>query len=100
MVPHHHFFIGLLIAFEAVAGVAVLRRGRPRSVALTLLVLFNLTLVVFGWGFLVWAAPLVFALVLLLRAGPRRSQPVVHQAPEVPDRDTELAAAIGRAGYR
>jgi hypothetical protein len=100
VVPHHHFFIGLLIAFEAVAGLAVLWRGRPRAVSLKLLILFNLTLVVFGWGFLAWAAPLVFALVLLLRAGPRRLQPDVNHAVAVPDRDTELASAIGRAGYR
>jgi hypothetical protein len=100
VVTHHHLFIGLLIAFETVAGLAVLWRGRARSVSLALLILFNLTLVVFAWGFLVWAAPLVFALVLLLRADPRRLEPDVHQAPAVPDRDTELASALGRAGYR
>ena len=71
VVPHHHFFIGLLIAFETVVGLAVLSPGRSRSVSLALLTLFNLTLVVFGWGFLFWAVPLVLALALLLRAGYR-----------------------------
>jgi len=100
VVPNHHIFIGLLIAFEALAGAAVLWAGRPRTVALTLLVAFNLTLVVFGWGFLIWAAPLAIALVLLLRAGPRQPRPDVHQVPAVPDRDTILAFVMGRAGYR
>ena len=100
VVPDHHFFIGLLIAFEAVAGLAVLSSGRPRAVALTALIAFNLTLVVFGWGFLVWSVPLVIALVLLLRAAPELPQPEVHQAPDVPDRDTELATAIERADFR
>jgi hypothetical protein len=66
VVPNHHFFIGLLIAFEAAVGLTVLRPGRPRMVALALLVLFNLTLVAFGWAFLMWAAPMVLSLVLLL----------------------------------
>lgn len=100
VVPDHHFFIGLLIAFEAAAGLAVLRPGRPRAVALSVLIVFNLTLVVFGWGFLGWAAPVVLALVLLLKAGPKPVQPDVHQPYAVPDRDTELASGIGHAGYR
>jgi hypothetical protein len=100
VVPHHHVFIGLLIAFEAAAGLAVLWRGRARTVSLAALIAFNVTLVVFGWGFLVWAVPLVVSLVLLLRAGPKRVQPTVHQRPFVPDRDTELASVIEHAGYR
>ena len=100
VVPNHHAFIGLLIVFEALAGVAVLWPGRPRTVSLTLLVLFNLTLAVFGWGFLIWAAPVASALVLLLRAGPRQPRSEVHAAPAVPDRDEVLASFIGHAGYR
>lgn len=68
VVPDHHLFIGLLIAFEALAGAAVLRPGKPRTVSLDVLMIFNLTLVVFGWGFLIWSAPMVLALVLLRRA--------------------------------
>jgi hypothetical protein len=100
VVPHHHLFIGLLIAFEALAGAAVLWPGKPRTVSLTVLVLFNLTLVVFGWGFLIWSAPMVLALVLLGRASTGRSVADVHQVPHVSDRDTELASAIRHAGYR
>lgn len=74
--------VGPLIAFEALAGAAVLWRGRPRTVALTLLVAFNLTLVVFGWGFLIWAAPLTIALILLLRADAKRSHQLDDPAPE------------------
>ncbi|RNM17542.1 hypothetical protein [Nocardioides pocheonensis] len=68
VVPHHHLFIGLLIAGEALAGVLVLVPGRLREGALVALVCFNATLVVFGWAFAIWAVPLVVALVLLLRA--------------------------------
>lgn len=68
VVPNHHYFIGTLIGCEAVVGSAVLWPGRARTVSLVILVLFNVTLVAFGWGFLFWAAPITFALVLLLRA--------------------------------
>jgi hypothetical protein len=68
VVPHHHVFIGLLIAGEALAGALVLVPGRVRESALVALVAFNATLTVFGWGFVGWAAPLVLGLLLLLRA--------------------------------
>jgi hypothetical protein len=74
VVPHHHVFIGLLIAGEALAGVLVLFPGRLREAALGALVCFNATLVVFGWAFAIWAVPLVAALVLLLRAERLRSR--------------------------
>ncbi len=76
VVPHHHLFIGLLIAGEALAGLLVLVTGRVRQVALLALVAFNLTLIGFGWAFAVWAVPVASGLVLLYRAGrittPRR----------------------------
>jgi len=75
VVPHHHVFIGLLIAGEAIAGVLVLVPGRVREVTLLALIAFNATLVVFGWGFLVWAVPLVTSLALLRRAERLRSLP-------------------------
>lgn len=68
VVPHHHVFITLLIVGEALAGALVLYPGRLREAALIALVAFNATLLVFGWGFAIWAVPLVTALVLLLRA--------------------------------
>jgi hypothetical protein len=67
VVPHHHAFIGLLIAGEAAAGILVLA-GRTRQVALLALIAFNLTLVVFGWAFAIWGAPVATGLALLARA--------------------------------
>jgi uncharacterized protein YacL len=69
VVPHHGLFIGLLIAFEALAGVLVLIEGPVRQAALLVLIAFNVALVSFGWGFLAWSAPLALALGLLWRAG-------------------------------
>lgn len=68
VVPHQTWFIGVLIAFEAAAGALVLVEGRVRQTALLLLVAFNVALVSFGWGFLVWSVPMVVALTLLWRA--------------------------------
>jgi hypothetical protein len=75
VVPHHHFFIGLLIAGEAVAGVLVLVPGRVRRVVLVALIAFNATLLVFGWAFGIWAVPLVTSLWLLYRAERVRTLP-------------------------
>lgn len=74
VVPHHHLFIGILIAAEATAGLTVLVAGRVRQVALLALIAFNATLVVFGWGFAIWAVPLVVSLALLYRAELLRSR--------------------------
>jgi len=86
VVPHHHVFIGLLIAGEALAGLLVLVAGRVRQVVLLALVAFNATLVVFGWGFAIWAVPVVTGLVLLFRAErsttrPRRPSADASSAP-------------------
>ena len=68
VVPHDWIFIGLLIAFEATVGLLVLIAGRPRRIALMLILAFHLALVSFGWAYLVWVVPMVAALALLLRA--------------------------------
>lgn len=68
VVPHDWVFIGLLVAFEATAGVLVLVPGRPRRTGLVLILAFHVALVSFGWVYLVWVVPMVGALVLLLRA--------------------------------
>lgn len=83
VVPHHTLFIGLLIAFEAVVGAMVLVEGRTRQVALLLLVAFNVALVSFGWGFLIWSTPMVLALGALFRAGGsrRRDEPAERRLP-------------------
>jgi hypothetical protein len=80
VVPNEAFFIGLLVVGEATLGLMVLVEGRVREWALRALILFNVLLVSFGWGFLVWSVPLVVALSLLLRAG-RRWAPVWGVAP-------------------
>ena len=87
VVPHHGLFIGLLIGFEAAAGALVLVQGRPRQTALILLIAFNVALVSFGWGFLVWATPMVVALSLLWRAD-RTGRPTHHR----------VAAPVTRTG--
>jgi hypothetical protein len=78
VVPHDVIFIGMLIVFEATVGVLVLVAGRPRRIALVLIMAFHVALLSFGWAYLVWVVPMVGALVLLLRAD--RRQPV----PEAP----------------
>jgi hypothetical protein len=78
VVPHHGLFIGLLIGFEATAGVLVLLEGPVRQAALLLLIGFNVALVSFGWGFLVWSVPIVAALSLLWRAGRDVRRPDHH----------------------
>lgn len=73
VVENQGIFIGLLVAFEALAGALVLLPGRPRQVALAALVAFNVALLSFGPGFLIWSVPVGTGLVLLLRAERRRS---------------------------
>lgn len=71
VVPNAGLFIGLLIAFEAAAGLAVLVPGRVRRVALWTLVAFTVALLWFGWYYLPWALLASTSLVLLLRADRR-----------------------------
>jgi hypothetical protein len=75
VVPHDWVFIGLLIVFEATVGVLVLVPGRPRRVALVLIMAFHVGLLSFGWVYLVWVVPMVAALALLLRAEGRQPTP-------------------------
>jgi hypothetical protein len=76
VVPHDWVFIGLLIVFEATVGVLVLIAGRPRRIALVLIMAFHVALLSFGWAYLVWVVPMVGALGLLLRAD--RPQPALE----------------------
>jgi hypothetical protein len=91
--PDQGLFIGLLIVFEAVAGLAVLAGGRWTRAALVALAGFHAALLLFGWGFYVWAVPMLLALGLLLRAERR------HAAVQVGDSQrsgTSPAAASER----
>jgi hypothetical protein len=86
VVPHHGLFIGLLIAFEAAAGVLVLVEGAVRQWTLVVLMGFTVALVSFGWGFLVWSVPIVVALSLLWRAGRDARRAADHRPATPPAR--------------
>ncbi len=73
VVPHDWVFIGLLIAFEATAGVLVLLGGRARDIALWALVAFFVAVVSFSPWYLLWSVPMSLALVRLWEVGRRRA---------------------------
>lgn len=91
VVPHAGFFIGLLIVFQVTAGVLVLIPGRPRRLALWLLMAFNLALISFGWAYLAWIAVLVPALALLLRADRRLTFGGLYQPIDNPSRSAQVS---------
>ena len=92
VVSQHNLFIGLLIAFAVATRALVLTGGRVRQASLLLLIAFNVALVPFGWGYLVWSVPMAIALWLLWRAG--RQVPATAQRLGQGPRRT---AAAGRA---
>jgi hypothetical protein len=73
VVPNTTFFIGLLVVFEATVGVLVVRGGRGRTIGLGAIAAFTVTLLSFSWWYLLWAVPIVAAMVLLHRADVRWS---------------------------
>lgn len=65
-------YLGLLIVFEAVVGIALLMGVRNWEVAAYAAGAFTVALVLFGWGFLYWSVPMlavIIATLLLDRAG-------------------------------
>ena len=66
--PHQGFFIGLLIAFEALVGVLVLIGRRAAVVGMVAVLGFHVGLMFFGWAFWVWSVPMLIGVGLLLRA--------------------------------
>jgi hypothetical protein len=66
VVPNHHVFISILVAFEAAVGILVLMGGRRAEAALLAAAAFHVALLSFGWGFFLWAVPMTFALTRLL----------------------------------
>ena len=80
VVPHETFFVTLLVAFEATAGVLVLVGGRGRRVALVLITAFHVALLSFSAWYLAWSVPMVAAMVLLLQAD-RQWRPGVSRGP-------------------
>ena len=73
VVPHHHVWIALLIAFELAVGVLALLGGRRTQVAYGAAIAFHVALLPFGWGFYLWSVPMTAALIRLLGAE-RRSE--------------------------
>ena len=71
VVPNHHVFIGLLVAFELTVGVLVLLGHRARQVGLVAAIVFHVLLMSFAWAIALWSVPMIVALALLLRADRR-----------------------------
>ena len=68
VLPYQNFFITLLIIFEATMGVLILSGGRWTQVGLVGLIAFHVGQLAFGGVLWPWAAVMLTALVLLLRA--------------------------------
>lgn len=68
VLPHQGVFIGLLIVFEATAGVLILSGGRRTQAGLLGLIGFHVGQLAFGGVLWPWALVMLVALVLLLRA--------------------------------
>lgn len=74
VLPHQNFFITLLVIFEATMGVLILSGGRRTQVGLIGLIAFHIGQLAFGGVLWPWAALMLTALILLLRAE-RRAAP-------------------------
>jgi len=81
VVPHHTFFIGLLVAFETAVGVLVLLGGRWTRVGLVAAIVFHVALLSFGWIYLPWAVIAVMSFSLQLRAERRAPRRVRSSGP-------------------
>jgi hypothetical protein len=60
-------WIGLLAVGEVVIGGALLAGGRWTLVGYVAILAFHVALVLFGWGFLWWSAPMLLLVVLATR---------------------------------
>jgi len=81
--PNQELWIGLLVAFEAVAGLLVLAGGRRAEVGMIAMLGFHVALLSFGWGFYAWSLPMLAAIALLLvaqRAQSRRPASATAEA--------------------
>jgi hypothetical protein len=68
----------LLAALEIALGSAMLAGGRPARVGWVAMIGFQLLLVLFGWGFLVWSVPAA----AVLAGGARHDWAVLGHARE------------------
>jgi hypothetical protein len=91
--PNLWFWISLLIAFEAIAGILVLSGGRRARIGLLALIGFHVGLLAFGW-FAAWAVPMILALGLLLHAEMENARGHVEPPGlQAPERSAALEAA-------
>lgn len=79
VVPHHHLWIALLVAFELAVGALALLGGRRTQLGYVAAIAFHVALLSFGWGFYLWSVPMVWALSVLLR-GELRSADSEHSS--------------------
>ena len=84
--PNHVALIGLLVAFEAIAGVLLLRGGTSTQLGYTAVIAFHSLLWLFGWFEAVYCLLMLPALALLWRAEhraqvarPPQRHPPAHQ---------------------
>ena len=68
VVPHAALWIGVLVVFELVVGLLVLRGGRGARAGLVAAIAMHLALPLFGWITTAWALVMLIAFGLLLRA--------------------------------
>jgi hypothetical protein len=90
--PHQILFIMLLIVFEAAAGALVLSGGTRAQIGFLGLIGMHIGLLGFGWVLTIWAAFMIPAFVLLLRAE-RRWAVQRSQGPSIRARPAELLSA-------
>jgi hypothetical protein len=83
VVPNHHGWIAVLVAFELAVGVLAVLGGRRTQLAYVAAIAFHVALLAFGWGFFLWSVPMLVALGTLLRGerhGPAAPESVVVPA--------------------
>jgi uncharacterized membrane protein len=91
VVPHEAFFIGLLVAAEAAAGVLIVLGGRWMRAGLIALMCFHLGQLTISWFLWLWAIPMLVTLALLLRA--ERRAPTARLTWHLPPRPAGAAPA-------
>lgn len=79
--PNQEVWIGLLVAFEAIAGGLVWSGGRRATVGLIAIIAFHVLLLPFGWFIYAWSLPMLIGLGSLLRAHQREVAASAEAAP-------------------
>ena len=92
-----HFFISLLVIFEAAVGVLILSGGRRTQLGLIGAIGFHVALWLFGWGVPTYALIMVPALILLLRAERRAAVSAVSATAVAPATAAAVEVASRKA---